>query len=507
MSDVPTTHLDKTTVVNPEVQNKLSTDSQVPPGQNIAHDQTSNQAHVQAGTLPPLEIAGADSSNTHWGAGAMAVASDLFTGAKNEFSQHLGQVVESGAIGLAIGAAATTVADGVVAVAAVAGVTLAAPEVLVGAAVIGAAYGGYELYEHAGGWMHDASVVANPQDHSAADVANAHTGLQDVGGGAVLVGVGIGGAYAGGYISSALASAGAGAGAETPGVGADTSGEAPARGASYLDGSNDAPPTPAKIVATAAVPGKATAVLPADAPAAPAKIAATSAIPGQTAASPEGDTTSDAPAVAAPAASNPEGDAATKAPPSSDAQPAAAEMTPDQQAIADSIKANQAKFTAAGEDNSIITAGKQDYEVRFQKVTEPTQVQTLEGLKTGTTETAQPGQWIATRLNPDGSPNIENGIENKWPIDSKVVLKSYNATPEDLQNSELVASTKTGGPPVHMVQLTEPLTIRTSWGGQTSGEAGDYLVNYNYANGQPGDDFNILTAASFTQTYQEVPTV
>src|ERR1700679_1717639 len=124
--------------------------------------------------------------------------------------------------------------------------------------------------------MHDASVVANPQDHSAADLANAHTGLQDVGGGAVLVGVGIGGAYAGGYISSALASAGAGAGAETSGAGADTSGDAPARGASYSDGSTDVPATPAKIVTTSAIPGQTTGLPPTDAPAAPAKIAATS---------------------------------------------------------------------------------------------------------------------------------------------------------------------------------------------------------------------------------------
>lgn len=189
------------------------------------------------------------------------------------------------------------------------------------------------------------------------------------------------------------------------------------------------------------------------------------------------------------------------------AQPEASAATPEEAALKAkvdaSVQRNQAVFNGSDE---VVPSIKQAYNVRFEKVTEPTQVQTLEGLATGETQTANPGDWIATRLNADGTPNIENGIENKWTIKENKIAKTYQVTPEELQGqTDFVAGTRTDAPPVQMVQLKEPLTIDTPWGSM-SGKPGDYLANYDFdpVTGKPGSDYAIVTKTSYDQTYKPV---
>lgn len=139
-------------------------------------------------------------------------------------------------------------------------------------------------------------------------------------------------------------------------------------------------------------------------------------------------------------------------------------LTPEQQALQNSITKNQSLFNDAAKDGGVVPNEKQLYNVRFNKVTEPTEVASIEATKAGTTELAKPGQWIATRLNDDGTPNIENGVQNSWPVTEKTILKTYETTPEQLASSnEVVAPTKVGGQPVHMIKLDQPLAIKTSW--------------------------------------------
>ncbi len=148
---------------------------------------------VQAGTLPSLTIEGqqAAPSNSHWWSGAAAVGKDLVTGAYNEVTEHPLQVAASAVIGAGIGL----------------GAMVAGPEVAIAAGVAGAAYAGYELYEHGGAWAHDAKVVANSTDFPQADVAQAHANLQDVGAGGAVVAARMAGGALGGYAGGALASA------------------------------------------------------------------------------------------------------------------------------------------------------------------------------------------------------------------------------------------------------------------------------------------------------------
>jgi hypothetical protein len=254
MTDSPITQADKP-VHNPEVHDKLTTDSTATPGSMPAPDHAANDAHVQAGTLPALSIDGVDSGNSHFGSGAMAVTGDLLTGAGNELTQHPGQVGESLAIGVGTGLAAGVVADGVVAVAAGVGLTLTAPAVLAGAAILGAGYGAYELYEHAGSWFDAGKVVSDQNDYSPTQVAQAHAELQGVGAGGLNVVAGLGGVVAGNYMAGAIAAAAA----DAPAV------VAPATTAPALDGTTALTP-PADVPATVPPAG---ATPPIDAPPTP----------------------------------------------------------------------------------------------------------------------------------------------------------------------------------------------------------------------------------------------
>jgi len=104
--------------------------------------------------------------------GTAAVLQDLATGSGNEVTHHPDHMLEAG-IGGAVVAGLVKVP-------------------YLGPAVIGAGalYAGYEVYKHGGEWMHDAAVIYDQRGHSQAEIAGAHSGLQQDGGGLALVGAG-----------------------------------------------------------------------------------------------------------------------------------------------------------------------------------------------------------------------------------------------------------------------------------------------------------------------------
>jgi hypothetical protein len=319
-----------------------------------------------------------------------AVAKEFGKGAVDEVVHHPGHLVKSAAIGAVIGVAAV----------------LVAPEIMVGAAVVGAGVAAYEVAKHAGGWVHDAKVVAHPENYSQDEVEKARTDVRGLGAGAIDTAAGVVGGMGGGWAASTIKS---------------------------------------KLAQRAAAALEKNSV-------------------------------------------------------STEVQVLAPE-------VQQSIRTNQGVFQSAHSDNSVLTVRKQDYNVMFKKVTEPTQITTLESKAAGSAgEQLQPGQWIATRLDAAGKPVIEDGITNQWAVTEKAMLKAYKIDPQELQGtSKLIAATKTDGPAVHMVPLDRDLTIRTSWG-QMSGKAGDYLTNYDFnpVTGQAGQDFAIVTKTSFKQTYEAI---
>jgi len=178
------------------------------------------------------------------------------------------------------------------------------------------------------------------------------------------------------------------------------------------------------------------------------------------------------------------------------------QLTPEQ-IVEQSIKSNQQIFQQAGETDSVVPAQKQLYNVQLRKVTAAAgeQVPTLENPGG---ELVKQGDWVATRLDTEGQPVLERGQVNQWPIVEKKIPKTYNVEPAKLQSeTELVAPTRVDGPPVHVVQLKEPLTIHTPWG-HMNANPGDWLANYDFntATSTPGTDFAIISSTSFGQTYK-----
>lgn len=172
--------------------------------------------------------------------------------------------------------------------------------------------------------------------------------------------------------------------------------------------------------------------------------------------------------------------------------------------IAESVAGTQGIVNAAAKSDAVIPMRKQLYNVQFEQVTEPggRMIQTLENRVTG--ELAPQGSWIATRLDAAGKPVIEDGIVNSWPMEAAKVTKTYNVTIDELQaTTRLIAPTRVDGPTVHMVQLTEPISITTKWG-PMKGKAGDWLANYDFnpVTGQAGRSYAIISAESYSQTYQ-----
>lgn len=208
----------------------------------------------------------------------------------------------------------------------------------------------------------------------------------------------------------------------------------------------------------------------------------------------------------AAAAVSTEGSAAATAETTAESSAMAAEraaLTAKQVAINESVGQSQSLFQAAGEQGQIIPSVKQSYQVRFDRVGPGGQ--TVPTLENPVGVQVPEGNWIATRLNADGTPNIENGIMNRWTPPVKDITSKYLITPEQLaaSNGEITGFTNTNAGPVHMIRLQAPTTIQTEWG-PMSGNAGDWLANYNYntAAGAAGDNYAIVTARTYQQTYK-----
>jgi hypothetical protein len=156
----------------------------------------STQSLIQNGSLPDLQLANGQASDAkagakeeeHWYSGALRVAHDLKEGGVDELINHPLKVLGNAAIG-----AAATIGAGLV-----------APEIALAAGAAGIAYGAYELYKHAPGWIHDAKVVANPDQYSATEQANAHAEIRGIGAGSVDMAAGIAGGFAASAAKAAI---------------------------------------------------------------------------------------------------------------------------------------------------------------------------------------------------------------------------------------------------------------------------------------------------------------
>jgi hypothetical protein len=145
--------------------------------------------------------------------------------------------VGSAAIGAAAVAAIPAVAAGAAALGVGAATIATGTAIAEGAVAAGAVIAAtYQTYMHGGDLLHDAHVVANPQNYSSAEQQKAHAGLQDAGGtGLDLAAGGLAAAGAAGALRGALTGAGkgaagseggeAGAGAGRPGSSAGKPGE------------------------------------------------------------------------------------------------------------------------------------------------------------------------------------------------------------------------------------------------------------------------------------------
>ncbi|MBS1992829.1 MAG: hypothetical protein JSS83_20065 [Cyanobacteria bacterium SZAS LIN-3] len=147
--------------------------------------------------LPKVEITGAPARphDSNWFSGALHVAEDLAVGAYKEVTQHPLQVLEAAAVGVGIGVVGT----------------LSAP-VALAVGIGGAAYAGYQLYEHGGQWLHDISIVASEDGHSQNEIAQAHQDVQGLGAGTALALAGLAGSFAGSELTGAWLAAERGAG-------------------------------------------------------------------------------------------------------------------------------------------------------------------------------------------------------------------------------------------------------------------------------------------------------
>ncbi|MFN8551870.1 MAG: hypothetical protein U0103_10305 [Candidatus Obscuribacterales bacterium] len=180
-------------------------------GEQPATGQTDQHA-AKAGDQ---QASAAQPAPEHWYSGIVAVAADLYAGARNEVVNHPGHVVASAAIGVAAVAAVPVVAAGAAALGVGAAAIATGSALAEGAmGAIGTLYAGYQVHEHGGALLHDAQVVANPQNYSRQEQQNAHAGLQQAGAIGVDIAAGTLAAGAAMAVRGALTSGVRGASAE-----------------------------------------------------------------------------------------------------------------------------------------------------------------------------------------------------------------------------------------------------------------------------------------------------
>ncbi|MBU6452812.1 MAG: hypothetical protein KGS72_13580 [Cyanobacteria bacterium REEB67] len=488
------------------------------------HNSDATAKAVSAGTLPavsinfegqPKEAAiaqapaahAATQPEHHWYSGAIAVTEDLAKGAYHELKDHPLRVAESFAIGAGAAALATVVA----------------PEVAIAATVAGLGYGAYQIGKNAGTWIKSAEAVASPDGHSAEEMAKAHKSLEGVGAGATDLAAGVAGGLAYRAAASAISSAmNSGEAGEASEANSGQAGDGDANGPKTpvednvqkpgLSGDHHIKAATGASTANTADGGSGSAT-PGDGGASghatvvQAHHAVTAGVVGGDPSS-EGAAGADSAGlgkpvlVKEPVVKAPIEAPAVKAP----VEAPAAALTPEQMALANSVKNSQSIFDAANSEGGVVESTKQLYNVRFDKVTEDAgrRIFTLENRTEGVI--VPKGAFVATRLDAAGNPVIEDGITNSWSMQAPKIAKTYQVDPATLENSDgFVAPTKVGGPSVHMVQLDKPTSIITAWG-EMKGKVGDWLANYDFdkASGTPGKDYAIVSGPSYKETYQPV---
>lgn len=146
-------------------------------------------AHLESATkfLPPVELVDRKTSEPS-PSGMSAVIADVLTGAVEEIKSDPLKLAGEAFVGAGIAAA----------------MTLLAPEVAIALGVVGAATAARELCRNEGGWLTAASMVANPDQQSPADLKRAHGELRNLGAGLLDIASGSLGATAGIGIKSGV---------------------------------------------------------------------------------------------------------------------------------------------------------------------------------------------------------------------------------------------------------------------------------------------------------------
>lgn len=162
----------------------------------LVEKQKKDKSNSSDSDLPGIQLF--DSEGRHDGiiSGAMRIGADLLQGAANEAVHHPDRLLGNIAISAAVGALAV----------------ISTPAVLIGGAAIGVAaigigvLNGHNPVEAVGDFISDCGVVANPDGHSAYEVARAHETVQAGGGVMLEVGVGALAGSAGAAAMSAMRS-------------------------------------------------------------------------------------------------------------------------------------------------------------------------------------------------------------------------------------------------------------------------------------------------------------
>jgi hypothetical protein len=156
-----------------------------PPGSVASVESAADADATQVSQLVSETSPEADSESE---GGYGHVFSEIGSGMVDEVVNHPGRLVGSAALGL--GAAVAAV--------------LVAPEVAAAVAIGAGLYAAWSLVSALPGWIHNASVAANPDDHTAAEVNDAEAGLRSLGAGTLDVAASALGAPIGGLVGNAL---------------------------------------------------------------------------------------------------------------------------------------------------------------------------------------------------------------------------------------------------------------------------------------------------------------
>ncbi len=387
----------------------------------------SDAGQSQSAHLPNVELTQSEHPH-HWYDGIVTVAE----GVADEVIHHPLHVLESAAIGVGVGAAALAVAA-------------VAPEVATVAAIGGAFIGGVELLVNAPKWGFEAAVVADPDHHSASEVAAAHKDLDSLGHVSIdnLVTAVTGGLTYG--IGNSVLSGLAG-----DGVAAAT---------------GSATSATAETVSSSAVTGDGTLALPA--PETPAALAAPEAQPLLPA--PEG-----APPVEPPAAS------VDTAVAPADVQPAANAAEAVEAPVQPVPVAEAMQGKPAALYDRIGVNGSNSGPVQVQRIDSPVVLTT----EAGRTIYGGPGDVLVTRA--DGAQAIVNEAQ---------FAEHYSPVRLEVPNP-LLTYRKTL--PITAEQSSEPFTW-TSNGETMQANAGDWRVT------QPNGKISSVTPDIFARTYEAAP--